>query len=62
MKQWLMVAFAASAIISAVAFKPLNSQAPDCKYGQCSFFKKNGEQCHNCAQEGSAYCWSHNHQ
>ena len=34
----------------------------DCNYGQCSAFKQNGQRCLNCCQQGSAYCWSHNHQ
>lgn len=31
-----------------------------CHYGQCMAFKKDGTQCHSCAQQGRAYCWSHN--
>ncbi len=31
-----------------------------CNYGRCSYIKSNGEQCKNCAQEGSYYCWTHN--
>ena len=33
-----------------------------CKHGQCAFTKPNGGQCKNCAQKGSVYCYSHNHQ
>jgi hypothetical protein len=36
-----------------------NDKIADCKFGQCSFIKKDGYQCRNCAQENSYYCWSH---
>jgi len=31
-----------------------------CQWGQCSYIKRNGEQCQNCCQQFSIYCWSHN--
>ncbi len=38
----------------------------ECRYGQCSFYIQHRDgtltQCKNCCQEGSTYCWSHNHQ
>lgn len=35
------------------------SQDRNCQYGQCIKIKKDGDQCRNCAQQGSYYCWSH---
>jgi hypothetical protein len=41
----------------------VDSENVDCNYGQCSATSKStGERCRNCAQQGSYYCWSHNHQ
>lgn len=55
-----LVLLAAVNIGVALPLKPIVSHY-ECKYGECSFIKKNGEQCGNCAQKGSIYCWSHNH-
>ncbi len=35
------------------------TRVQDCKYGQCSKYKSNGERCQNCCQENSTTCWSH---
>lgn len=62
-KTIFVVSFAVMGIISSMAFTnqpKINSEY--CNYGQCSFVKKNGYQCQNCAQKDSYYCWSHNHQ
>lgn len=54
-------------ILGALAFsfkaEPKESKSNSyCNYGQCGYFKSDGYQCRNCAQQGSYYCWSHNHQ
>ncbi len=37
-----------------------NLNIPGCTYGQCSATAKStGEQCRNCCQQGSNFCWSH---
>lgn len=66
MKKVIIGLVAISTMCIATAFTT-RSSAPavekfDCKYGQCAAIKDNGYRCRNCAQEGSAYCWSHNHQ
>lgn len=64
MKKLILGLFLATAI-ATTAFTTLHPVAAtgDCKYGQCSYFiQKTGKQCKNCAQKGSNYCWSHNHQ
>ena len=41
-------------------FQNIKIENSNCNYGQRSAIKKDGYQCRNCAQQGSAYCWSHN--
>jgi hypothetical protein len=56
-----VVASSAFALTSFTAeIKNVDNEKPAaCKYGQCSYTKRDGFQCNNCSQEGSFYCWSH---
>lgn len=45
-----------------IANNRTENENANCQYGQCAYQKSNGEYCRNCAQQGSMYCWSHNHQ
>lgn len=40
----------------------LTYDSRDCQYGRCIMIKSDGNRCKNCRQDGSLYCWSHNHQ
>jgi hypothetical protein len=54
---------AASVGLTTMAFtsKPVTNDKFECQYGQCAKIKDDGHRCKNCAQQGSIYCWSHNH-
>jgi len=54
-----MLSLSIGATTMAITSKPTIAT---CQYGRCSAYKDDGTRCRNCAQEGSNYCWSHNHQ
>jgi hypothetical protein len=63
MKKILFLGLIATGL--AVSFNAISSHAEKessssaCKYGRCLKMYNDGTQCGNCAQQNSAYCWSH---
>jgi hypothetical protein len=60
MKKLLLVGFFAVTFLTAFTVVE-NPDKPnfDCQYGRCMRIKSDGNQCKNCAQQSSIYCWSH---
>jgi hypothetical protein len=65
MKKLALVAAIALSALATQSFKNENKAVDakavndDCQYGQCSYIKRNNEQCKNCAQKDSYYCYTH---
>lgn len=62
MKKYIYGVLLLASIGAASTAFTSNAEKRDCQYGQCAKIKDDGYRCRNCAQEGSIYCWSHNHQ
>lgn len=60
MKTKLFIVAIVVATIATFGFtKSKQTNEAQCHYGYCGAIKNDGMPCHNCAQQGSYYCWSH---
>ena len=65
MKKFVLIGAIGLSLTALTAFTSMQGnennsiENRDCTYGRCSAIKSDGYQCKNCAQQNSAYCWSH---
>lgn len=65
MKKTILACAFGLSLLALPSFSSINStknskvENLECNHGQCSKIKSNGQQCKNCSQKDSYYCWSH---